>query len=120
MKAQSLMASATLDTMRAPAKTSSAPAANALASACGNERGRTSTRSDSAIFFMARATEPMLPGWLGSIRTMRTRFVTGDILPPPYATPAQYRHARRAARRRFNRQKLIQARFVESRQQGPQ
>ena len=33
-------------TMRAPARMSSAPAASALASACGNERGRTSTRSD--------------------------------------------------------------------------
>jgi hypothetical protein len=44
---------------------SSAPAASALASACGKERGRTSVRSLSAMFFMARATEPILPGWLG-------------------------------------------------------
>src|SRR5450631_3452463 len=70
------MASATLLTMRAFARMSSAPAASALESACGNERGRTNTRSNSAMFFMARATEPILPGWLGSMRTMRTRAVT--------------------------------------------
>src|SRR5450631_3015516 len=70
------MASATLLTMRAFARMSSAPAASALESACGNERGRTSTRSVIAMFFMARATEPTLPGWLGSMRTMRTRAVT--------------------------------------------
>src|SRR6202011_4442689 len=28
------------------------------------------------MFFMARATEPILRGWLGSMRTMRTRAVT--------------------------------------------
>src|SRR4030081_1983106 len=28
------------------------------------------------MVFMARATEPILPGWLGSMRTMRTRAVT--------------------------------------------
>src|SRR6202035_745355 len=50
--------------------------ASALASACGNDRGRTSTRSVIAMFFMARATEPILPGWLGSMRTMRMRAVT--------------------------------------------
>jgi hypothetical protein len=27
------------------------------------------------MFFMARATEPILPGWLGSMRTMRTSVV---------------------------------------------
>ena len=103
MKAQSATACSTLSTTRAPAKMSSAPAASAVDSACGKERGRTRTRSESAMFFMARATEPMFPGWLGSMSTTRTRVVIDDILAPQYATPAQYRNARRAARRRFNR-----------------
>src|SRR5258706_355153 len=42
MNAQSLIASATVPTMRAADRISSAPAASALASACGNDRGRTS------------------------------------------------------------------------------
>ena len=54
---------------------SSAPAASALASACGKDLGRTSAKSERSMFFIARATEPILPGWLGSIRTMRTRSV---------------------------------------------
>ncbi len=45
MNPQSPIASATVVTTRAPAKMSSAPAASAMASACGKERGRTSTRS---------------------------------------------------------------------------
>src|SRR4029077_18847258 len=76
MKPQSATASDTVDTTRAFARMSSAPAASAFDSACGNDRGRTSTRSVIAMFLMARATEPILPGWLGSMRTMRTRAVT--------------------------------------------
>src|ERR1700675_3974311 len=92
------MASATLATMRAPARISSAPAAKAWASACGNERGRTNTKSDSAMFFMARATDPILPGWLGSMRTMRTRVVMASVI---LARPMQplLNIAMRAARR---------------------
>src|SRR5665213_2978361 len=75
MKPQSLIASATVVTMRAPSRISSAPAASALACAWGNERGRTRTKSDRSMFFMARATEPIIPGWLGSMRTTRTTLV---------------------------------------------
>src|SRR5436305_2097455 len=53
--------------MRALASTSSAPAASMFDSGCGNDRGRTRTSSAKPMFFMARATEPMLPGWLVSI-----------------------------------------------------
>src|SRR6202789_1197771 len=80
MKAQSATASSTLSTTRAPAKMSSAPAASAVDSACGNERGLTRTRSESAMFFMAGAPEPILPGWLGSMSTTRTRLAIDDIL----------------------------------------
>ena len=62
---------ASVATTRAAPSTSSAPEARAVASACGNCRGRTSTSSSSAMFFIARATAPMLPGCEGATRTMR-------------------------------------------------
>ena len=74
----------------------------------------------SAMFFMARATEPMLPGWLGSMRTMRTRRSCSVILARSYATTSQYRHARRAPRRRSDRAQPVASRFAEDRHQGPQ
>ncbi len=45
--------------------------ARALASGCGNSRGRTRTSCVRSIFIMARATAPMLPGWDGSTSTIR-------------------------------------------------
>src|ERR1700686_171817 len=57
--------------MRAPASTSSAPEARAAASGCGNSFGFTSSNSLKAMFFMARATAPMLPGCEGATSTMR-------------------------------------------------
>ncbi|MCY1239638.1 hypothetical protein D9M72_524470 [compost metagenome] len=63
-------------TMTAPASTSSAPLAMAMASACrstSGSRGETSTRLPKPMVLIARATEPTLPGWLVSTSTKRTR-----------------------------------------------
>src|ERR1700679_786714 len=114
------MASATVATVRAPLRMSSAPAASALASAWGKERGRTRTKSVRAMFFMARATDPILPGWLGSMRTMRTRAVMSLVFYREYAAPLEHRHACRPARRRLDRAQSFAPRFPENRQQRPQ
>jgi hypothetical protein len=52
------------------AKTSSAPEALDVASALGKILGETSDRLVIFMFFMARATAPMLPGCVVSTRTI--------------------------------------------------
>ncbi len=71
MKPQSAIACASVSTTLVCASTDSAPEARAVASACGNWRGRTSTSDSSPMFFIARATAPMFPGCEGSTSTMR-------------------------------------------------
>jgi hypothetical protein len=69
-------ASAMLPTMRAEARMSCAPLANATASSCSSmpsKRGVTSTSSPKPMVFIARATEPILPGRLVSTRIIRRR-----------------------------------------------
>ena len=60
--------------MRAPASTSVAPLAIAIASARSStsaQRGATSTRSEKPITLIARAAAPTLPAWLVPTRTKR-------------------------------------------------
>ena len=68
---QSAIASGSDATTRAAASTSSAPDARAVASGLGKSRGFTSHKSCSPMFFMARATAPMLPGCDVSTSTKR-------------------------------------------------
>jgi hypothetical protein len=52
------------------ARTSSAPEALDVASALGKILGETNQRLLMPMFFMARATAPILPGWVVSTRTI--------------------------------------------------
>jgi hypothetical protein len=58
------MASCKSEQTVARANTSSAPDALEVASALGNIFGETSLKLGIFMFFIARATAPMLPGWV--------------------------------------------------------
>jgi hypothetical protein len=70
---QSATASASMSHTTAASSSASAPAARALASSCGKYFGRTRYSRVSAMLSMARATAPMLPGWVVPTSTMRMR-----------------------------------------------
>jgi hypothetical protein len=64
------MASCKVEQTVAFAKISSAPEALDVASALGNIFGETKQRLDMFMFFIARATPPILPGWVVSTKTI--------------------------------------------------
>ena len=67
-------ASPSVSTMRARARMSAAPLAIAIVSSRDStsaKRGRTSTRSEKPMTFIARAAAPTLPAWLVCISTKR-------------------------------------------------
>ncbi|MNT82082.1 hypothetical protein D3C72_2217610 [compost metagenome] len=70
----SASASARLDTTMAFSTTSTAPEASTLASSCGNAFGSTRYSRVRPMVFIARAAEPILPGWLGRASTTRMFF----------------------------------------------
>lgn len=69
-RAQSAIASVNVSYTLAFAKISSAPAAREVASALGKIFGATKHRLSMHIFFIARATAPMLPGCVVSTKTI--------------------------------------------------
>ena len=74
-----LTASSTVSTTVAFTKTSSAEAARQSASGAGKALGLTSVNRVRPMFFIARATPPMLPGWLVCTRTTRILFIAMEI-----------------------------------------
>jgi hypothetical protein len=65
---------------------SDAPDALAVASSCGKYFGFTSARSLRPMFFMARATAPIFPGWVVPTRTIRIDILWYRQLKVGYST----------------------------------
>ena len=119
-------ASSTDSTTSAWCRTSSAPAARAVASALGNVRGATRQSRSSPIAFIARAAAPMFPGWVGSTSTMRTRcrglsFIGSPKLDTRRRRPGRGRASpHHFARKRHRRQSRIRDRFLSRSRAGDQ